>query len=1015
MAAAGTIRPISEWTEEQLWAAFLLVDGLHDYGDIGGTRSVRGAYDWYIAQEIPKVLLGTYYAPPAASIAVKTYAEAVFGLTVLSPSTKVEPLLTNLLQRGLSRRMGLETAPNAPDMSLADFGLVPSGIYYRLPLERLVTIAATGGPVLERLIDVCKSLRRIRLDREGFKESGGAITAAAQAGLSRFFQELVSAANPTLFSNFDASPGFYKYLYGFTQAFTPLNFLDSVGASDGLFAPGSAAAYVPVAEPLSYNTQFMSLKRSGEDGVGPLFSISISTEGAAPYPLTITVSYNGVAIATDTIAGTLGAGKSFVSGPTLGYIANLIAAIQAQPAIDAGLLGTLIANAHDGKNIYKLERLIQQVGVNVEYNKELLCRFLSDWKGYGDAEQVRFMAEHLARDPAAAAAPLAVTEARSLLTRSLIGGTVDENSHQQMTLRNITHGYSHFKFYDFVVFPTVEPTAGDLLYTRITDLLSRATGILNLAHKLSSLSALSGELLAGLSEGYTSVTEASVLPQLSVSAAPPSLLAPLTTLLKYKFCNAHQFVSECRATDAAAIAEAIGKFQIPTTAFEALKGKDQAALGEMTVTLSGNPEPVSITTFADNLERAMNEQQPDAGVCASVLANLASPQLMVGDNVVPLPYIQTVVFGTSTDGRGQILKQNTTIGFEPKHLTAIATNLVAILNKTTYPDVVTSSTQKITAALYAFLSSFYVPDGAAFNKAEIDTLVYNFKAPIVDTCEKVQAAVKSADRGSRQATNERGKAEIAAVMAANMTALQEELMARLQLGACQARMEPEEGQLGGANLFTSRIDALYRIASGLPVFITDFNWEWVDRTAIDFEHVITDANVLDNDGGLATNEGEFNEEEGIVDWMVVARRARAAAEARKRLTVTTRRAAAASAPVQKAVKKSTSEVLGRKRREENIVIQQKLRREAAAEKTRPAAFDSESFGVSTPPVVLDPYTAAGAPAGYKTDTDIDFSGGLRTHRPLYSNARTTDVPLQLERNEGLRERRRTRRNPRIRQ
>jgi hypothetical protein len=44
-----------------------------------------------------------------------------------------------------------------------------------------------------------------------------------------------------------------------------------------------------------------------------------------------------------------------------------------------------------------------------------------------------------------------------------------------------------------------------------------------------------------------------------------------------------------------------------------------------------------------------------------------------------------------------------------------------------------------------------------------------------------------------------------------------------------------------------------------------------------------------------------------------------------------------------------------------------------------------------------------------------LAGGLRERRPLYSNARSTDNAVQLVHDEGLRERRRTRRAPRVRQ
>jgi hypothetical protein len=858
--AGAVIKSIEKWTEAQLWAVFLLVDGLHDYGDIGGTRSVAGAYDWYIAQEIPAVLYDTFTPPPADAVNVKNYTERLFGID-LKPATRVEPLLTHLLQRGLPARMGLATTP-PPGMGLADFALVPSGIYYELPLSRLVAIATAAGAapeddVLTRLIDVCKSLRRIRLNKEGFSEDvTPAIMAAAAPGLQRFFGELVSATDLSLVSNFDASPGFYKYLYGFTQRFTPLNFLDSVGASETLSATGVLATYTPVTD-LAYNTQFMSLRRRGEMGEGPLFSVSISSGIEPPHATTISVSYNGAVIATDTIEGTFGA-KSYASGPTLGYIANLIALIQedSRPVIPDAALQVVIDSAHSGKNIYKLDKLIKGVNAEVKGDKTLLCRFLSDWKGYGDAEQVRVMAEGLARDPDPSAAALDVDAPRPLPTKSFLGGTVDENSHQQMTLRNITNGYSHYKFYDFTIFPTLAPTAGDLMYNRITDLVARATGIINIAHKMSSLSALSSELLAGLVAGYTAVNGRPALALLNVNRRDadlePILERFLAILIKYKFCNAHQFVADARAVDATGLSAVVGTFQTPATAFNALRRLPDVS--DFTVTLDSGEK--SVTQFANDFEAAMNSQQPNANLCKAVLTNLAPPRI---DADVALPYIQTTLTGIS--GTETIFKQNTTIGFEPKHLSTIASSLVAIVTKFTYTDIEVSSMQKITQGLYGFLSSFYVPDGASFDKDMIDNLVYEFKRPIRDACEAARTSLKAAERGARADITNKAKADIIAAMFESMKTLLKKLDETLQLEGCEGRMIPSTGgQRGGADpMFKGSVNALFTLASSLSLSIIGANWSWPDLRIVTFsggEIVLDDNNVRDNDGGLATNEEE---------------------------------------------------------------------------------------------------------------------------------------------------------------
>lgn len=698
--AGVTVKPIREWNEDELWTAFMLIDAIHDFGD--PKRSNDTVFSWYISQPIPVILTGTIQTPGdeagKKSVTIGNYAKGLLGIGNIQMGTHVEDIFQRKIADELPFRIGVPKPPPAVQedaVKRASFLFEPRGTHYTIKCEDVLSLMKTNQKLL---IDVCKTLQSIGLDESTFDRKKLLVNTDTTRQciqskenivlFDNFFKGLL-VNNPegqTDFSaNYDASPNISKYILNFNQIYTPLNLLDSATSSKQLHytlnyqsksCEVKPATFQNITEPWQYERRLLTLPRGNEETA--IATISLIRKGDNQFQINCAVP--GIQNLIQSEVLNLSDPRS---GPTLPYLAALMKKIhEGGDSVTEDNIRTYLnfPDVKGGGGFYTLQDILEQLIHGGRNTKEFLLRFLCDWKGFGDAEQIRYAATELAKIGAAAggagaaAKAVSVRNSREFPKANLLMGTVDRNSWLAMRLSGLTCCYSNqVKAFHYL---TIRPnglvlTAGQKVYATFTQLASRMSAVVTLATKFGDGSTLVdittniNDILKYIkAENYAKILESFNIKEtvrndysaINGDAWKQAIQTFLLAVLKNKFQNAAVFFGEVNGMKAKF--DAFKDFDIPVIApdkLDSLLKMNEAGVAGFNV---GNP-PEPIQTVIERLNDAINASEADAQDAQTLLSKFPTTKLNGKANLIsPLTIFQTRTLV------GDKLKSNPILGFD---------------------------------------------------------------------------------------------------------------------------------------------------------------------------------------------------------------------------------------------------------------------------------------------------------------------------------------------------------------
>lgn len=854
MSGRVILKPLRQWTSDKLWTAFLLVDAVHDYGDI--KRSNQETFDWFMRQPIPLNLLETIYGVSAGqSPNVSQYMDGLLNF-VPSMGSKVEHALTEKLVTELPERMNIRKAsPNVgttlSPMDMKKYKIVPSGSLYLVPCQTVETIMKEGDNDLKKkFLKMCCALALIRLDEKEYpRDTRLQDGVTANAFITFFKQIMVNGEEPVgeYYANYDAAPAIYKYLKGgFTQYYTPLNFLDSATSSRSLH---TNVQFVPFSsEPYAY-ARFLTTKGTRTENQDIIRSIQLTTDGdnKDTFTINLTIEFQPGIVEGDRVTDTINT-ETLSNGPTLGYLSKLIKTILLSTEANLETNITAVLRSAD-RSDYNLETFIDEIvsgPLAFATKQEYLCRFLFEWKGFGDAEQVRCAATKLAEiqnvDEGIPTRP----------TKNLFMATIDENSWTAMRLSGLTACYDHGTFYDLSICPSIELTPGQKAYARFTHLTSRLNEILTLVAKFGN-NATTDEMLTSLALAFgifrtpeVETANKDILESLGVAkaivdkykvAVDPSsyevkVVNFLRNLLDLKLKNVYDFFREVQR-----LSDELGKafykedtaqsVQVPSINNDKIVELMGLTTDEDIMNFNINGKPINVVS--DEIEEllARKETQEALAGAQTILNELSAVALTRkdGNKIVPSTMFQTNVIS------GRKLVSNPIVRFELSNYKTLLLVLdrLQMMYLPTSTNELDSQLEKFDNSLNTIVSGFYKPNSFPQFTPEGTEKLSKITTDLSNALRQavVSARTQYANRSQRQNAPTTLKASITVELASGYTSLQKNV---------PRTPNAEAAQRGGGDCdYTDPLRSLIQLAQMFHTFYSGYT---LDTTNLEWEKLI---------------------------------------------------------------------------------------------------------------------------------------------------------------------------------